>query len=435
MHSAIIGSGPVGMTAALLLARQGHDVTLNDRDPGPLPGRAWERVGVMQFNLPHGFRAQVRNLLLTRLPDVHQALIDAGAEIVVPEGAPEVAAMLHIRRALFERILWEIVSAEPRVTRVTGHVDGIEVADGVATGVIVDAGFLAADLVIDAGGRLGRTSAAYRPEGTRVDCGMSYATRQYRLLPGALPGPTNGGPGYVTEHDGFVSFVFAHDDGHFMVLIVRANADSDLADLRHEAAFEAACRILPGVAEWTDPERSRAVDVVRAGAGLVNAYRSQATDVVGLLAIGDAFCTTNPQGARGVPLGMQTAAFVEDLVESRPRDMWAGDLDAWGQAHLEPWYVDHLAWDHTQVRRWAGEALDPEGPIGLDVIGAAAEEHPEFRQTLAPFWGMFVGPDALAPLRERVREMLRAGWQPPSPGGVTRADLVTAIRSARDVAA
>jgi len=34
MRTAIIGSGPVGVTAALLLARQGHAVTLVDRDPG-----------------------------------------------------------------------------------------------------------------------------------------------------------------------------------------------------------------------------------------------------------------------------------------------------------------------------------------------------------------------------------------------------------------
>ena len=78
MHVAIIGSGPVGMTAALLLARA-HRVTLVDRDPGPVPGRPWSRVGVMQFHLPHGFRSQCRNLLLDHLPDVLEAILAAGA--------------------------------------------------------------------------------------------------------------------------------------------------------------------------------------------------------------------------------------------------------------------------------------------------------------------------------------------------------------------
>ena len=57
LHIAIIGSGPSGMTAAMLLARQGHRISLIDRDPGPVPGRPWERIGVMQFHLPHSLRA------------------------------------------------------------------------------------------------------------------------------------------------------------------------------------------------------------------------------------------------------------------------------------------------------------------------------------------------------------------------------------------
>ena len=88
MHIALLGSGPVGMTAALLLARQGHHITLVDRDPGPVPGQPWNRVGVMQFHLPHGFRSQCRRLLEDRLPDVYRAILAAGATVVVPEERP-----------------------------------------------------------------------------------------------------------------------------------------------------------------------------------------------------------------------------------------------------------------------------------------------------------------------------------------------------------
>ena len=45
MRIAIVGAGPAGTTAALLLARQGHHLTLVDRDPGPRRGEVWERVG------------------------------------------------------------------------------------------------------------------------------------------------------------------------------------------------------------------------------------------------------------------------------------------------------------------------------------------------------------------------------------------------------
>src|SRR5919107_5769286 len=149
MNIAIIGSGPAGMTAALLLARQGHRITLVDRDPGPAPGQPWNRVGVMQFHLPHGFRNQCRRLLADRLPEVYAAILDAGATVVVPEGAAPAAAMLHVRRSVFEQAFWEIASATPGVTRLTGHVDRVEVEDGRAVGIVVDSAFVAADLVVD----------------------------------------------------------------------------------------------------------------------------------------------------------------------------------------------------------------------------------------------------------------------------------------------
>ena len=428
MRAAIIGSGPVGMTAALLLARKGVDVTLIDRDPGPVPGQDWQRVGVMQFRLPHGFRPQVRTFLAERLPDVHAALLARGAVVMATAGLPSEAAMLSVRRSVFERTLWEIVSSEPAIDRVTSHVNSIKVEGRRVTGVVAGARFVEADIVLDASGRSGRLSAAHRPAAERVDCKMAYASREYRLHAGATPGPTNGGAGYITEHDGFMSFVFTADQGTFMVLVVRRSEDRALADLRLESAFEAACRILPGINEWTDPARSSPIDVVRAGAGLVNSFTPQPTRLSGLLAIGDAFCITNPTGARGIVLGLQSAEYVADLVTSSPPDTWTRSLDEWGLARLRPWFQDHLAWEHTLLRRWTGRPIEIDGPIGIDVLGAAAEERPELRPALAPFWAMAVGPEALGPARDTVRSMLRQGWQPPTSSGVTRDQLIDTIR-------
>lgn len=440
MRVAIIGSGPVGMTAAMLLGRQGHSTVLVDRDPGPTDSGGWERVGVMQFQLPHGFRPQCRSLLGERLPDVLDAVIAAGA--TAPDGSADrspggsLDAPLLVRRSVFERALWEAASTEPAVTRVTGHADAVEVRGGRTVGVVVDSTLIPAELVIDAAGRKAHLSREYRPPVRRVDCGMAYAARQYRLLPGAEPGPRNGGPAFITQHRGFATLVFEHDAGTFTVLFIRPSTDKTLALLRHAEVFEAACRSVAGVADWTDPRRSEPIDVVRAGAGLTNEYGGQPIGVTGLVAIGDALCVTNPQGARGIPLGLRAAAALADLVDdgdgAGPMDL-AERLDAWADAQLLPWFRDHVEWDAATLQLWSGQRVVADGPIGPEALVAAAQQqHPEWLATLQRYFGMTVTPDVLDPFRAEVRAMVRSGWQPPALTGpsnecLTRDELVATI--------
>src|SRR5688572_30178999 len=85
MNVLIVGSGICGLGTALLLARDGHHVTLLERDANPLPDSPeaawddWQRKGVPQFRQPHNFMPGLRLLLEKELPDVQDLLARSGA--------------------------------------------------------------------------------------------------------------------------------------------------------------------------------------------------------------------------------------------------------------------------------------------------------------------------------------------------------------------
>ena len=85
MSVLIIGAGICGLGTALLLARDGHDLTVLERDADPVPDSlqdawdGWPRKGIAQFRQPHNFMPGLRLLLEKELPDVQDALGRAGA--------------------------------------------------------------------------------------------------------------------------------------------------------------------------------------------------------------------------------------------------------------------------------------------------------------------------------------------------------------------
>ena len=86
----VLGGGVCGLAAGILLRRDGHDVTVLERDPDPVPGspeEAWERWardGVSQFRLAHYMTPKGRIVLQEALPDVLDGVEAAGGATFDP---------------------------------------------------------------------------------------------------------------------------------------------------------------------------------------------------------------------------------------------------------------------------------------------------------------------------------------------------------------
>src|SRR3954454_561535 len=83
----ILGAGIAGLSTAMLLTGDGHDVTVLERDPEYPPDRPWEdwqRPGINQFRLPHYLLPRWWAELRAELPDAAEAVLAAGATRVNP---------------------------------------------------------------------------------------------------------------------------------------------------------------------------------------------------------------------------------------------------------------------------------------------------------------------------------------------------------------
>jgi 2-polyprenyl-6-methoxyphenol hydroxylase-like FAD-dependent oxidoreductase len=437
---AIIGAGPAGLFVGAGLARRGHEVVAAERDPGPSADGSWPRLGVMQFHHAHAFRAQVAQALEQELPEALMRWLADGAELVrmaLPDGS-EVPMGVRSRRVTFERALRSVALAQPGLALRRGHVDGVTRRHGRAAGILVDGSDLAADLVIDASGRAGRSTRSLRPPATSYGpCGVAYVDRQYQLHPGADPGPLANPIAWQADLPGYQVIVFIHERGMFSVLLVRPASDPDLCQLRHEAAFTAACQAIPGLSDWTDPGRSRPLTPVLPGGPLLNAYRGQTGHdgrlaLPGLVFLGDAVATTTPTFGRGVTTTLLQARRLLELIDEHGADAAAvgESFDVWCAEQIKPWVDDHVHMDESTRRRWAGEPVDLDQPLPSDLILAAAAADPRIRAGVTGYVRMTALPASLRTVEPLARAVYATGWRPPFAPGPTHDELVGIIRAA-----
>ena len=144
----VVGGGLVGHCSAMLLAADGHSVTVLERDPEPPPRSAdaawndWSRRGVNQFRMIHYFLPRFRDIVERDLPAVAAALDADGALRFNPlEAVPEQVSggrrdgdqrhqSLTGRRPMVEAVVERVAATTPGVTVHRGvAVRGVLTAD------------------------------------------------------------------------------------------------------------------------------------------------------------------------------------------------------------------------------------------------------------------------------------------------------------------
>ena len=430
MRVVVIGAGVGGLGAALALSRQGHDVTVLERDRTPLPhdpdeAFEWDRRGAPQVRHSHAMLARLRNLLRDRYPDVLEALYAAGVtdwpltanlpptiDDPSPQPGDDDLVMLACRRTTFEWVLRTTVLAAPHVSLLDGVVvDGLVGADGRVTGVqtTVDGAtkVFDADIVVAANGRRGDVPAWLRGVGvecpeTEEDTGIIYLSRFYRLRDGADV-PPQAGP--IGGDLGFLKYAtFIGDNRSFSVTFATPVDDGELrAKLLDADTFERAGAALPATQPWVDPAIAEPITPVHVMAKLLNRIRTFVDDdgqptVLGFHAIGDAHTCTNPLYGRGCSLAMVHATLLADAVAAHPDDPTAraAMFEAASKEHIEPWY--HAA---VMADRDNRTELSPEDPRAFmrnvmreGLAPAMRTDQRVFRTFLRTF-NLLTTPDAL----------------------------------------
>ena len=386
LHLAVLGAGVAGLAAALVLARDGHRVTLVERDAvalgDPLAALAWDRRGIPHFLQPHAFIPRGRKELRAAFPDVFASLFQAGAED--RDLRPQIRGPLQadddelcyvgVRRPLIEWALRRAVLAEANVQVRSGvHATGYAGSPGDpprVSAVLTREGTIPVDAVVDAMGRRSPTPAwlarlgAQRGAVHTTECYIIYYSRYYRVRAGAtlpdlpgVPGP-RGDLGYAAYS------TFPGDNRTFAAILAIRPQDQELKLLRQATAFEAAATTIPALQAWTNADTAEPITGVQPMGCLQNTLRTTVDErgpvALGVFSVADAVCHTDPVLALGLAFGLIHAHALAAALREHGRQL--DDAARAFEVAIRPAMAEHFrfssALDAQRARRWAGEPVD-----------------------------------------------------------------------------
>ena len=409
MSSVVIcGGGVVGLCTAMMLARDGVDVTLFEADPAepPAPGDAWTswtRKGVAQFRQPHNLFGRFREICDDELPGLTDKLLAAGCVWVdflasLPPGigdrAPrpddERLRFVTGRRPVVESVLAEAARGEPGVTvrrgtRVAGLVQGTAAISGTPHVIGVrssDGEEIHADLVVDAMGRRS-PSARWLVELGATEPYIDIGGLRLRLLHAVLHRPDeteadHGRADSVRQH------LPAHPrwrQRHLVGDALRHGGDPPLKMLRFTDRFDRVVQACPLQAHWLDGEP---ITDVLPMAGVLDRYRRFVVDgrpiVTGYAAVGDAWACTDPSAGRGISVGMIHAQLLRKAVREHLEDpgAFAQVWHDYTEEGVQPFYRNQIAADRARLAemnaiRQGVEPPSQSGPMTRLVVAAGSD--------------------------------------------------------------
>jgi 2-polyprenyl-6-methoxyphenol hydroxylase-like FAD-dependent oxidoreductase len=466
----VVGAGICGLGTSLLLARDGHDVTVLERDDRAVPDSAraawdsWTRKGVAQFQQPHNFMPGLRALLEAELPDVQEALRAAGAakfDLVAAlpsfwtdktrRPIDDQLWTLTARRPTGEWVVRDAAARQPRLTLRSGvdvesllpgksaragvpHVAGVTTRDGET---------LRADLVVDATGRGSKSSkwlaaiGATPPYEESEDCGFTYYTRFFR---GTIPLPRSGP---LTPFGTVSLLTLPGDNDTWSVTFYSASDDKPTRRLREPDVWTRAVRAFPLHAHWLDGEP---ITEIKTMSGIVDRYRRFVVDgrpvATGFVAVADASACTNPSAGRGLTVGFRHGALLRDALRESNGDPLAlvARFDELTEARITPWVRAQIAWDRTRfaTMRALADGREPPPPRdelagGIGALLACMPADPdlfraglEYVGTLTPVQDILRRSDVQTKMTAAMKSV-RASGPPPALPGPNREQLLALV--------